>query len=68
MESLDNLLETGGIGFDIYELLIRFSINLVAIFILVRLIYYPRHKNKDFLFTFFLFPLLYGFNPKLYKV
>lgn len=40
------------------ELLLRFVINLAAIFILVRLVYYPRHRNKDFLFTFFLFNLL----------
>jgi hypothetical protein len=58
MESIDNLLESTGIGFDLYELLIRFSINLIAIYILVRLVYYPRHKNKDFLFTFFLFNCL----------
>lgn len=40
------------------EMLLRFLINFAAIFILVRLIYYPRHRNKDFLFTFFLFNLL----------
>ena len=37
------------------ELLTRFGINMAAIFVLVRLIYYPRHKNKDFVFTFILF-------------
>lgn len=40
------------------ELMIRFAINLVAIVILVRFIYYPRHRNKDFLFTFILFNCL----------
>ncbi len=43
---------------SLLELLLRFVINLTAVFILVRLIYYPRHRNKDFLFTFFLFNLL----------
>ena len=33
----------------------RFGINFISLFILVRLIYYPTHKNKDFLFTFFIF-------------
>ncbi|MBK8684885.1 MAG: DUF4956 domain-containing protein [Bacteroidetes bacterium] len=42
-------------GMDYIELISRFGINLVAIFILVRLIYYPTHKNKDFLFSFFIF-------------
>lgn len=40
------------------ELLTRFGINIVAIFILIRLIYYPTHKNKDFLFTFFIFNVI----------
>jgi hypothetical protein len=40
------------------ELLTRFGINLIAVFILVRLIYYATHRNKDFLFTFFLFNIL----------
>ena len=51
----DGLLEGRDMGFSVLELIIRFSINILAVFILVRLIYYPRHKNKDFLFTFFLF-------------
>lgn len=38
-----------------YEFIVRYGLNVLVIFIIVRLIYYPRHKNKDFLFTFFLF-------------
>ena len=45
-------------GMDYMELLMRFGVNIVAVFILVRLIYYPTHKNKDFLFTFFIFNLV----------
>ncbi|MBK8144703.1 MAG: DUF4956 domain-containing protein [Bacteroidetes bacterium] len=46
-------------GMEYYsELLIRFGINMLAIFILIRLIYYPTHKNKDFLFTFFIFNVI----------
>jgi hypothetical protein len=40
---------------SIAEFLIRYAVNFIVVFIVVRLIYYPRHKNKDFLFTFFLF-------------
>lgn len=58
MESLDNLLDSSGSGINMSELIIRLLINLIAIFTLVRVIYYPRHKNKDFLFTFFLFNCL----------
>ncbi len=54
----DSLLDGKDMGFSVMELLFRFLINIVAVFILVRVIYYPRHKNKDFLFTFFLFNCL----------
>ncbi|MSR31904.1 MAG: DUF4956 domain-containing protein [Gemmataceae bacterium] len=36
----------------------RFCLDFLVIFILVRLIYYPRHRNKDFLFSFFLFNII----------
>ena len=38
--------------------LIRLFINLIASYILVRVIYYNTHKNKEYLFTFALFNLL----------
>lgn len=34
---------------------IRLLINIVAVIILIRFIYYPIYRNKDFLFTFFSF-------------
>ncbi len=59
MEPIDNMIETAqAIGFEPWELIQRFGLNLIAIYVLVRLIYYPRHKNKDYLFTFFLFNCL----------
>lgn len=58
MDSLDIIFEGSGSGFSLMELLIRFGINITAIFLLVRLIYYPKHHNKDFVFTFFLFNCL----------
>lgn len=47
--------ELKDVPMDYIELITRFGINFVALFILVRIIYYPSHKNKDFLFTFFIF-------------
>lgn len=47
-----------GLGADAasyLEFFIRYGLNLLVIVIIVRLIYYPRHKNREFLFTFFLF-------------
>lgn len=39
---------------DTIKLLIRFGINFGFIFVLIRFIYYPAAKRKDFLFTYFL--------------
>lgn len=41
--------------FNLREMGIRFIINMVAVFILARLIYFKRHQNKDFMFTLILF-------------
>ncbi|MEZ4789865.1 MAG: DUF4956 domain-containing protein [Flavobacteriales bacterium] len=46
---------------DMWELLFKFSINTVVLFVLIRLIYYPIHRKKDYLFTYFLFNTLIFF-------
>jgi len=46
---------------DLWELLFKFSIDLVVLFILIRVIYYPIHRKKDHLFTYFLFNILIFF-------
>jgi putative effector of murein hydrolase LrgA (UPF0299 family) len=40
------------------EFLIRFGFNFLVIFVVVGLIYYRNHKNKDFVFTYFLFNVI----------
>jgi Domain of unknown function (DUF4956) len=40
---------------NMIELATRYFINLSAAVVLIRYIYYPKHKNKEFFFTFFLF-------------
>jgi hypothetical protein len=39
---------------DIWRLVIRFAVNFFVIFTVIRLIYYPTPKRKDYLFTYFL--------------
>lgn len=39
----------------IFEFGFRYAFNLIVTFVLIRIFYYARHKNKDFVFTFFLF-------------
>ena len=42
---------------DFLGLVIRLTLHLAFIFVLVRVIYYPIAKRKDFLFTYFLFSI-----------
>jgi hypothetical protein len=39
---------------DFLELIIRFSFNMLIIFTIVRLLYYPHARRKDYLFTYIL--------------
>lgn len=54
------------LGWDLYhsdflELLFKFTLNLGVVYVLIRRIYYPIHRKKDFLFTYFLFNILIFF-------
>tara|TARA_B100000780_G_scaffold66410_1_gene43723 strand:+ start:1578 stop:2219 length:642 start_codon:yes stop_codon:yes gene_type:complete len=42
---------------DFFKLLVKTAFNLTMILIIVRYIYYPVTKNKDYLFTYFLISL-----------
>ncbi len=42
---------------DLYTLLLRLSINLIVITIIIRYLYYPITKRKDYLFTYYLIGL-----------
>jgi hypothetical protein len=54
METEDNV----AVIFNMYDFSIRGLINVLTILILVGLIYYPKHKNKDFIFTFVIFNVI----------
>lgn len=50
-------------GFELFEKLnvkfwTRITIDLASVFVLVRFIYYPIYKNREFFFTFFIFNLI----------
>lgn len=45
-------------NFDTADFIYRAAIDFGSVLILVGAIYYPKHKNKDFVFTFVLFNLL----------
>lgn len=46
---------------DFFEMIIRFLINFSVVFALVRVIYFPTHRRKDYLVTFFLINILIFF-------
>ncbi len=56
-ETINNVAQLGNSD-NLTEFAVRFFLNFASIFIIVRMIYYPVHKNKDFLFTFFLFNVI----------
>jgi len=64
---LDSLLQIPVLGSKLWdvndfgEMIIRFVFNLIVAFIVIRVIYYPIHKRKDYLFTYFLFNILIFF-------
>ncbi|MBK9730266.1 MAG: DUF4956 domain-containing protein [Chitinophagaceae bacterium] len=43
---------------ELLDLLFRFAFNFLIAYIIIRWIYYPTHKNKDYLFTYFLFNII----------
>lgn len=54
------------LGMDLYsadflELVSKFTLDAAVVFILIRLIYYPVHRKKENLFTYFVFNLLIFF-------
>ncbi len=42
------------IGSDLLELIIRFSLNFVFLFIIVRFLYFSIYKRRDYMFTYLL--------------
>lgn len=40
---------------DLFGLILRLAVHMLFVFVLVRVIYYPLARRKDFLFTYFLF-------------
>jgi hypothetical protein len=46
---------------DMWEMLFKFLVDLVVLYILIRRIYYPIHRKKEYLFTYFLFNIIIFF-------
>lgn len=52
------LLEFEWFNNDFYSLVFRLAVNLLSMTILIRLLYYPKTKRKDYLFTYYLIGMI----------
>jgi hypothetical protein len=55
--------ETIGTGISLFEKLsgkffMRLAVDFFSVFVLIRFVYYPIYRNKEFFFTFFIFNLI----------
>ncbi len=57
-QSIVELLDLQLFNKDVYTLLYRLIINLLFTTIIIRFIYYPKTRRKDYLFTYFLIGLI----------
>jgi hypothetical protein len=57
-ESIVELLDLQLFNKDVYTLMYRLFINLLFTTIIIRFIYYPKTRRKDYLFTYFLIGLI----------
>lgn len=58
LKPVNELLNLTWIDDDFYTLLLRMVINLTFITILIRYLYYPGTKRKDYLFTYYLIGMI----------
>lgn len=56
-----NLLDMVFFDVELWDLVTKFILNAGVVFVLIRLIYYPVHRKKENLFTYFVFNVLIFF-------
>ena len=57
-QNLVEVLELKWFDTDLYTMLFRFVVNIIALTILIRFLYYPITKRKDYLFTYYLIGMI----------
>lgn len=57
-DAFSSLFELKWFDKDVYKLLFRLVVNLVFLTIVIRFLYYPKSKRKDYLFTYYLIGLI----------
>ena len=61
LQALDN--DTSSTAFQLFEKLspkffLRLGIDVASVFVLVRFIYFPIYRSREYVFTFFIFNLI----------
>lgn len=57
-QNLVEVLELKWFDTDLYTMMFRLVVNIVALTILIRFLYYPITKRKDYLFTYYLIGMI----------
>jgi len=58
LDPVAKLFELEWFDDDFYKLIFRLMVNLVFLTIIIRFLYYPRTKRKDYLFTYYLIGII----------
>ncbi len=56
--SFEEILNISWFDDDIYKLIFRLGVNLIFLTIIIRYLYYPSKKRKDYLFTYYLIGMI----------
>ncbi|MEX1000663.1 MAG: DUF4956 domain-containing protein [Crocinitomicaceae bacterium] len=57
-EALEYFMDIPFTDDDFYKLAFRFLVNLIFLTILIRFIYYPKTKRKDYVFTYYMISII----------
>lgn len=57
-QSIEELLNITWFDDDLYKLLFRMGVNLIFLTIIIRYLYYPSKKRKDYLFTYYMIGMI----------
>lgn len=58
LKSISEMLSLSWFDEDFYSLILRLIVNLVFLTIIIRFLYYPITKRKDYLFTYYLIGII----------
>ena len=58
VSSIEEILNITWFDDDLYKLLFRLGVNMIFLTIIIRYLYYPSKKRKDYLFTYYLIGMI----------